>query len=854
MTIKSFVKIKPLSDKGPFTNGFNEIRKGINRTGEVTESIGKNFVETHKLIQFQKEWLSDVGQEKLDDINDEDKKDKLKQKSFLDKFFSMFRRNKRKEAERTAEQAEKDADKETLKRQEEIKKPVKGFLKTIAGFLTPIFDFFVKYAVFSWLSTHGKQAEKIMRVVFNLAKFAFKISGWGIFKIMDGLTNMFGIGFGEGPVKRGFRFIGGALQLVGGLAALKTAQYMIMPWKLFQDINFVREVFFKQAEQGAEASANAAWRQKGYRDKKTGVIYSKREYEQMQKSARRAGKEKIFNRRVAPTATQRGRNLKAGFLKKTRGARKFPGRVAKGVKGNFLKPGFQKGFAVFGGITRAATGIASGEDATQAVGAGIGQAAGGLLGAAAGTALLGPFLGPFAPIVGNAIGSFLGEWLGKTFIPLLKPLFEPVKRYFTMLWDIVKGIAKETGISEFLQVLFKAIGQLGGLLMKAAKWLADFVGFVLGTALKVVGKVIQFVINNAKRLMDPKSVLAGIGDALTFNAFNLDGYEEGGLVTVKNRVSIRNRVKWMSMGGLVTGAALAGILGLTMPALAEGGHVVTSKMGMRDFALSPGMHMGVDIAAATGEELVAFTDGEVEDCGWDGGYGYYVSWIDDKGYGHFYAHLMEPCKVKKGQKLTKGQVVGYVGNTGRSEGPHLHWEMATNPADTGMPKSAVLSRMNPLDYYGKESPFGGAVKKILKNDSVYEPVSHKQTTEDEKPIPQSKQHEVFGGLEKAFAQLGAAFDSPGGQSIRERRASTFNQAPTVIKHNNVSGSDIKSMVMDRNQAKTIMDEKAFRDKQMDNFVPPVMTITRQIRQPIINNSGGGSPAVVRTKPIPMLTC
>lgn len=139
-----------------------------------------------------------------------------------------------------------------------------------------------------------------------------------------------------------------------------------------------------------------------------------------------------------------------------------------------------------------------------------------------------------------------------------------------------------------------------------------------------------------------------------------------------------------------------------------GGHVVTSSMGNRSFALSPGMHMGVDIATGIGEKLQSINDGVVEAVGYDGGYGNYVSWVDNKtGLGNFYAHMNQPARVKPGQKVNKGTVLGYTGNTGRSSGPHLHWETATNPADTGRSKASVLSRLNPLSKYSKEAPFGG---------------------------------------------------------------------------------------------------------------------------------------------------
>ena len=133
--------------------------------------------------------------------------------------------------------------------------------------------------------------------------------------------------------------------------------------------------------------------------------------------------------------------------------------------------------------------------------------------------------------------------------------------------------------------------------------------------------------------------------------------------------------------------------------------VITSEMGMRDLALSPGMHMGVDIAGPEGTPLVAFTSGKLLDKGIDGGYGNYVVWDDDKGIEHFYGHLKKPSPIEIGSSLNKGQVIGLMGNTGRSSGPHLHWETAMKTGDTGRSKSAVLSRFNPLSKYKKLDPF-----------------------------------------------------------------------------------------------------------------------------------------------------
>lgn len=143
----------------------------------------------------------------------------------------------------------------------------------------------------------------------------------------------------------------------------------------------------------------------------------------------------------------------------------------------------------------------------------------------------------------------------------------------------------------------------------------------------------------------------------------------------------------------------------------SGGVSVTSGFGMRGLAISPGMHMGVDIGGPEGTPLMAFTDGKVTATGWDGGYGNYVAWIDSFGTEHFYAHMRGQAMVSPGQQVKKGTKLGEIGNTGTSSGPHLHWEVANRVGDTGMSKAAVLSRFDPLSKYPSTAPFGGATIK-----------------------------------------------------------------------------------------------------------------------------------------------
>ena len=143
------------------------------------------------------------------------------------------------------------------------------------------------------------------------------------------------------------------------------------------------------------------------------------------------------------------------------------------------------------------------------------------------------------------------------------------------------------------------------------------------------------------------------------------------------------------------------------------GHVVTSEaMKERSLKLSPGMHMGVDIAGAVGEELKAFLGGTVQQVGFDKGFGNYIAWTSNDGMGQFFAHMQKMSPLKAGDTFTAGTVLGLLGNTGKSSGPHLHWETSTNPNDVGRPKDNPLSRINPLSKYGKESPFTGVVEPV----------------------------------------------------------------------------------------------------------------------------------------------
>ena len=110
----------------------------------------------------------------------------------------------------------------------------------------------------------------------------------------------------------------------------------------------------------------------------------------------------------------------------------------------------------------------------------------------------------------------------------------------------------------------------------------------------------------------------------------------------------------------------------TTPSIWPAAGYVSSPYGLRFNGTE--FHQGIDIAADTGTPIVATADGVVTAAGWNGGYGNMVD-VDHGGgivtrYGHASA-----VAVTVGQQVRRGEVIAYVGSTGRSTGPHVHYEV-----------------------------------------------------------------------------------------------------------------------------------------------------------------------------------
>ena len=152
--------------------------------------------------------------------------------------------------------------------------------------------------------------------------------------------------------------------------------------------------------------------------------------------------------------------------------------------------------------------------------------------------------------------------------------------------------------------------------------------------------------------------------------------------------------------------------GLAKPVAVER---ISSGFGMRFHPVLgySRMHQGVDFAAPTGTPIYAVTDGVVTYAGWHGGHGNFVKLSHSGGLGTGYGH-MSRIAVSSGERVRRGEVIGYVGSTGLSTGPHLHYEVYRNGA-TVNPLTVKFQQQSLLS--GKELAAFRAQLNALKSEA-----------------------------------------------------------------------------------------------------------------------------------------
>ncbi len=136
---------------------------------------------------------------------------------------------------------------------------------------------------------------------------------------------------------------------------------------------------------------------------------------------------------------------------------------------------------------------------------------------------------------------------------------------------------------------------------------------------------------------------------------------------------------------------------------------ISSNFGMRKHPISGfnKMHKGVDFAAPKGTPIYAGGNGVIEFIGRNGGYGNYIRIRHNNEYKTAYAHLASFKKgISRGVRVNQGDIIGYVGSTGNSTGPHLHYEILfqnkqINPMKLKLPSGKILAG-NELINFKKE--------------------------------------------------------------------------------------------------------------------------------------------------------
>ncbi len=138
----------------------------------------------------------------------------------------------------------------------------------------------------------------------------------------------------------------------------------------------------------------------------------------------------------------------------------------------------------------------------------------------------------------------------------------------------------------------------------------------------------------------------------------------------------------------------------------EGGGTLRSRFGYRIHPIfkSRRLHTGVDLAARTGTPIYASGDGVITYYKWQSGYGNKIELQHVNGYETAYGHLSRYVEgLGVGDRVRQGQVIGYVGSTGQSTGPHLHFEIKINgnlvdPLSVKLPKDNVLPQQHHAQF------------------------------------------------------------------------------------------------------------------------------------------------------------
>lgn len=352
-------------------------------------------------------------------------------------------------------------------------------------------------------------------------------------------------------------------------------------------------------------------------------------------------------------------------------------------------------------------------------------------------------------VIGNGISAAWNA-IVSTAQTMLSNLWNAFSTGFSNLWNSVSGWATTvvTNISSALSGLW----QIGS---DALQNFSDGIKSGFESLWTNITSWCGTVVDNFKSALgiaSPSKILEAIGKFVTEGFFNGMSSEDWGAFAgnIMNKVVEAFQNGGATLSTLVSklGSGITSILknmGIDLTSLFGGGgnvaslggllwpsdtSTITSWFGYRDDTGGVGSsyHQGLDIGASYGTPIYAAADGAVELAGEYGGYGNAVKLNNGGGLETLYGH-MSSVAVSSGQVVTKGQVIGYVGSTGNSTGPHLHFSVLVDG-----------EQVDPSQFFG-----------LAKGGIVTEPIWTKlgEAGESEAVVPLSKAGSMgFGGITK----------------------------------------------------------------------------------------------------------
>jgi murein DD-endopeptidase MepM/ murein hydrolase activator NlpD len=168
---------------------------------------------------------------------------------------------------------------------------------------------------------------------------------------------------------------------------------------------------------------------------------------------------------------------------------------------------------------------------------------------------------------------------------------------------------------------------------------------------------------------------------------------------------------------------------------------LSSRFGMRKHPVLgySRLHKGTDFAAPRGTPIYAAGDGVVESAGRNGAYGKYVRIRHNSTYKTAYAHMKRIAKgMRRGKRVRQGQVIGYVGSTGRSTGPHLHYEVLrggrqVNPLKIKLPSGEKLKAAEMESFERRRARIDALRQQVRDGDAVIAQAGCQNPTGDAAP-------------------------------------------------------------------------------------------------------------------------